>query len=133
MLPGADQEWAQTAPRGHQSKNLFRKIINICKIFYIKLCTSMHNKNKEYIKKSIQSSFTALWKQCTHDKLLSCVAFSRFATSTSKVATLTFHTNTLKMDFLKGKEMVIKWKRKRRQKLFFQKINRILRKVPSVD
>ena len=104
LLPGADQEWAQNAPRGHQSQYLFRKIINIWKIFNIKLCTRMHNKNKEYIKKPIQSSFTALWKQCTHDTLLSCVAFSRFATSTSKVATLTFHTNMyIKNGFLKRK------------------------------
>ena len=51
----------------------------------------MHNKNKEYIKKSIPSSFAAL---CTHDTPLSCVAFSRFANS--KAATLTFLTNTLK-------------------------------------
>ena len=84
-------------PHVDTSHNIYlEKFINICKIFNIKLCTSMHNKNKEYIKKSIQSSFTALWKQCTHDTPLSCVAFSRFATSTSKVATLTFHTKTLK-------------------------------------
>ena len=51
----------------------------------------MHNKNKEYIyiKKSIQSS-SLLPENSAH------MTRHYHVSSTSKVATLTFHTNTLK-------------------------------------
>ena len=88
----------------------------------------MHNKNKEYIKNpfnhpSLLAENSA--HMTRHYHVSRSVGLLHLLVRLLCLLFIPIHS----MDFLKGKEVVIK--RKRRQKLFFQKINRILRKVPS--